>query len=69
MILEIWGSNEPIGEDRSRAKPIHTFRGETDDGEELKHSFGLDIGGRYVQIRTIESPSWVGWTRVELQAR
>jgi RNA polymerase sigma factor (sigma-70 family) len=68
-VHEVWVSNEPIGEERGKARLVHTFRGETDQLQELKHTFGPDVVGRYVQIRTTESPSWVGWQWIDLQVR
>jgi hypothetical protein len=68
-VHEVWVSNEPIGEDRAKAKLVHTFQGETDINQELKHVFGMDLSARYVQIRTTQSPSWIGWTNIDLQVR
>jgi RNA polymerase sigma factor (sigma-70 family) len=64
---EIWVSSEPIGEDRSRAKLAHTFRGPTDDNQRLSLEFPMGLCARYVQVRTTESPSWVAWVEVELR--
>ena len=66
---EVWVSSEPIGEDRTKAKLVHTFQGETDNGQELKHTFATDQSARYVQIRTTQSQSWVGWDNIDLQVR
>jgi hypothetical protein len=64
---EVWVSNEPIGENRARAKLAHTFNGNTDNGQQLKFEFPKEVFARYMQIRTTQSPSWVGWTKVELR--
>src|SRR5262249_30465494 len=64
---ELWVSNEPIGEERSKAKLVRTFRGNTEDGQQLEFVFPKDLFARFVQIRTTESPSWVGWHEVELR--
>jgi hypothetical protein len=64
---EIWVSNEPIGEDRARAKLAHTFKGNTRDGQALQFDFPKGLFGRYVQVRTTQSPSWVAWVEVELR--
>ena len=62
-------SDEPIGNDAAKARLVHTFKGETDTGQELKHTFAHGFAARYVQIRTTESPSWVAWDRIDLQVR
>jgi HEAT repeat protein len=66
-VHEVWVANEPIGEDRTRAKLAHTFSGNTDNGQELKFDFPKNLFARYVQIRTTQSPSWVAWVHVELR--
>lgn len=68
-VHEIWVSNEPIGEERSKAKLVHTFKGETADGQELKYKFAAGLSARYVQILTTDSPSWVAWLNIDLQVR
>ncbi|VTR92290.1 sigma-70 family rna polymerase sigma factor : Uncultured bacterium genome assembly Metasoil_fosmids_resub OS=uncultured bacterium PE=4 SV=1: Sigma70_r2: Sigma70_r4_2: F5_F8_type_C [Gemmata massiliana] len=66
---EIWVSDEPIGDDRTKAKRVHTFRGETDNDQELKFTFAAKSTARYVQIYTTASPSWVDWHNIDLQVR
>lgn len=66
---EIWVSDEPIGKDRTKAKRVHTFFGETENDQELKFTFPASVTARYVQIRTTESPSWVDWHNIDLQVR
>jgi RNA polymerase sigma factor (sigma-70 family) len=68
-VHEVWVSNEPIGTDTAKAKLVHTFRGETDNIQELKHTFAPGLTARYVQIRTTESPSWIAWNSIDLQVR
>jgi RNA polymerase sigma factor (sigma-70 family) len=68
-VHEIWVADEPMGEDHSKAKLVHTFRGQTDDRDVLKHTLGPNVSGRYVQILTVQSPSWVGWKSIDLQVR
>ena len=69
-VHEIWVSDEPIGEDRAKAKLVHTFKGETDDNQELKYTFAAGYTARYVQIRTTRNPpSWVAWHNIDLQVR
>jgi hypothetical protein len=66
---EIWVATEPIGDDRTKAKLVHTFKGRTKNREVLRFDFPKDCSGRYVQIRTTASPSSVAWLEVELGVR
>jgi hypothetical protein len=66
---EIWVSTEPIGDDRTKAKLVHTFKGQTQSGDVLRFDFPKRLLGRYVQIRTTESPTWVAWSEIELGVR
>jgi hypothetical protein len=66
---EVWVSAAPIGDDRSRAKLAHTFKGQTRCGELLRTAFPKGLSGRFVQVRTTESPSWVAWAEIELGVR
>src|SRR5581483_559121 len=59
----------PIGEDRSKAKLVHTFRGETAQGQKLSYDFGKEVTARCVQVRTTQSPTWVGWESIDLRVR
>src|SRR5262245_45305668 len=64
---EIWVSDVPIGHDRAGAKRVHAFEGHTDNNQELAFVFPKNLRARYVQIRTINSPSWVGWQEIALR--
>jgi RNA polymerase sigma factor (sigma-70 family) len=64
---EVWVSREPIGEEPTGARLVHTFTGQTDNYQRLKLKFPRGLRARYVQIRTTQSPSWVGWLEVELR--
>jgi hypothetical protein len=66
---EVWVSDSPIGDDRSKAKLAHTFQGETTDRQPLKFDFPKGTSARYVQVRTTQSPTWVAWWEVEIRAR
>jgi hypothetical protein len=66
---EIWVSTEPIGNDRTRARLVHTFKGHTRNGDVLRFDFPKRQLGRYVQIRTTHSPSWVAWAEIEVGVR
>jgi hypothetical protein len=65
-IHEVWISDEPIGNDRTKARLAHTFKGFTKNAESLRFDFPQDMSARYVQIRTTDSPSWIGWWEVEI---
>jgi hypothetical protein len=64
---EIWMSDEPIGDDRTKAKLVHRFKGQTESEHPLACDFPKGLAGRYVQIRTTESASWVSWRRIEIR--
>jgi HEAT repeat protein len=63
---EVWVSQEPIGEDRTKAKLAHTLNGPNRNLEAIKFDFPQGLPARYVQIRTTQSPSWVAWVAIEL---
>jgi RNA polymerase sigma factor (sigma-70 family) len=56
------------GDDRTRAKLVHTFQGHTKSGQTLQFHFPTGMRARYVHIRTTQSPSWIAWVEVELRA-
>jgi RNA polymerase sigma factor (sigma-70 family) len=64
---EVWVSNEPIGNDRTKAKLVHTFKGETTNLQRLKFDFPKDLSARYVEVRTTQSPTWIAWWEVEVR--
>jgi hypothetical protein len=68
-VHEVWASSDPIGEVRTKARLVHTFKGHTRTNEVLRFEFPKRLSGRYVQIRTTHSPSWVGWVEIELGVR
>ncbi len=68
-IHEVWVSNESIGDDRARAKRVHTFQGETKDKQWLRFDFPKDQSARYVQIHTTQSTTWIAWWEVEIHVR
>jgi hypothetical protein len=63
---EVWVSNVPIGEDHAKGKLMHTFKGHTQQLQQLKFEFPKGLAARYVQIRTTQSPSWVAWVAIEI---
>jgi hypothetical protein len=64
---QVWVSDEPIGDDRTKAQLVHTFEGQTESGHALAFAFPKGLSARYVQVRTTRSASWVAWNRIELQ--
>ena len=64
---EIWVSDQPIGDDRTKAKLVHTFKGQTENERPLASDFPKGLSARYVQIRTTESPSWVCWYCIKIR--
>jgi hypothetical protein len=68
-VHEIWVSNEPIGNDRTKAKLVHTLKGETTNQQELKFDFPKDLSARYIEIRTTQSPTWIAWWEIEIRVR
>jgi hypothetical protein len=68
-IHEIWVSDKPIGDDRTAATLVHTFKGQAIDRQELKVAFPKEPLARFVQIRTTQTPSWVAWREIDLRVR
>jgi uncharacterized protein (TIGR03067 family) len=66
---EVWVSNEPIGDGRTKAKLVHTFRGETKNKQPLRFEFSKGTSARYIQVRTTQSPTWIAWWEIEIQVR
>jgi RNA polymerase sigma factor (sigma-70 family) len=68
-VHEVWVSNEPMGDQRSKAKLVHTFKGHTTNHQALKFEFPKDQSARYVEIRTTTSPTWIAWWEIEIRVR
>lgn len=48
---------------------LHTFEGNTEDGQTLIYTFPQPIQGlQFIQIETTVSPSWVAWREIEIIA-
>ena len=46
---------------------LHTFRGDTTDGEALDQAWPKVVTGvESIRIITTSSPSWVGWREIEI---
>jgi uncharacterized protein (TIGR03067 family) len=68
-VHEVWVSDDPIGHNRSKARLVHTFKGETTNQQALKYDFPKDLSARYVQVRSTQSPTWIAWWEVEIRVR
>jgi hypothetical protein len=68
-VHEVWVSDEPIGNDRSKAKLVHTFKGQTANQQVHKLDFPRDLSARYVEILTTASESWIAWCEIEIRVR
>jgi RNA polymerase sigma factor (sigma-70 family) len=66
-VHEVWVSNEPIGNDRAKARRIHTFKCETTNKQVLRFDFPKGLCVRYVLVRTTQSPTWVAWWEIEVR--
>jgi hypothetical protein len=46
---------------------LHTFQGDTADGQALDETWPQPIAGiEWVRVVTVRSPSWVGWREIEI---
>jgi len=65
---EIWTSSSSIGWNTSGATRSYTFTGLTSNEDLLSAVFATSLSAQYVQIKTIGSPSWVGWDEIQIMA-
>ncbi|PSF36815.1 hypothetical protein C7H19_12675 [Aphanothece hegewaldii CCALA 016] len=63
---KIWVSNQPIGNSTSNATLASTFQSLTDNGQWLQDDFNNTTTGRYVQVKTVASPSYASWFEIEI---
>jgi Ca2+-binding RTX toxin-like protein len=68
-IHEVRISNQPIGASATGATLATTFKGNTVDGQWLSGDFSNSPVGRYVQIKTTQSPSWIAWEEIEVYGK
>lgn len=47
---------------------LHTFTGDTHDGQVLSFDFAGDTDFRFLRVETVTSPSWVAWREIEVKA-
>ncbi len=63
---EVWVSNQSISNSYTGATLAKTFQGFTDHGQWLESDFSNSTKGRYVQVKTVSSPSWIAWTEIQI---
>ena len=68
-IHEVRISNQPIGASATGATLATTFKVNTVDGQWLSGDFSNSPVGRYVQIKTTQSPSWIAWEEIEVYGK
>src|SRR5262249_39189401 len=64
---EIWVSDEPMGNDRTKARLVHTFDRPTQDHDRLQFDCPKGLSARYLQVRTTKSPTWIAWWEVDVR--
>jgi hypothetical protein len=62
---EIWVSNQPIAWSGNGVL-ADAIQGYTTSGQWLRDDFSNITIGRYVQVKTVASPSHVGWEKIEV---
>ncbi|MFM6024769.1 MAG: Calx-beta domain-containing protein, partial [Dolichospermum sp.] len=62
---EVWVSNQSISNSYTGATLAKTFQGFTSAGW-LESDFSNSTKGRYVQVKTVESPSWIAWLEIQI---
>jgi hypothetical protein len=65
---EVWVSDKPIQGDLTGARRLCHYEGMTLDRDILTFPVTEDRTARYVQVRTIASPSWVAWMEIQVWA-
>jgi hypothetical protein len=68
-VHEVWVSDAPIGNDRTKARLAHVFEGHTTNQQALKFDFPKGLSARYVEIGTTRSPTWIAWWEIEIRVR
>jgi len=63
---EVWVSNQSISNSYTGATLAKSFQGFTDHGQWLESDFSNSTKGRYVQVKTVSSPSWTAWTEIQI---
>lgn len=63
---QLWLSSSSIQGNTDYATLAHTFSGQTSDGQLLSIDLAVPVVAQYIQIRTVESPSWVAWKEVQV---
>jgi|GEM_PF-1670230 len=63
---EVWVSNQSISNSYNGATLAKTFQGYTDNLQWLESDFSNSTKGRYVQVTTVSSPSWIAWLEIQI---
>ncbi|MFM5955685.1 MAG: discoidin domain-containing protein, partial [Dolichospermum sp.] len=63
---EVWVSNQSISNSYTGATLAKTFQGFTDTGQWLESDFSNSTKERYVQVKTVSSPSWIAWVEIQI---
>uniref|UniRef100_UPI00356A1B7A CARDB domain-containing protein n=1 Tax=Stieleria sp. TaxID=2795976 RepID=UPI00356A1B7A len=63
---EVWVSDSPIGNTRLNAVRAKRLTSATTNREAFQINFDQPIEGRYIQILTTSSPSWVAWQEIDV---
>ena len=63
---EVWVSNQSISNSYNGATLAKTFQGFTDSRQWLESDFSNSTKGRYVQVKTVSSPSWIAWLEIQI---
>jgi len=68
-VHQIIVSSQPIGWSADGASFVKTFNGYTYNAQWLQDNFSNSTTARYIQVRTVASPSWVAWLEVEVYGK
>lgn len=63
---QIWVSNSAMQSSTASGTLVHTFSQFTSSNDTLSYIPSSTLLGRFVQIRTTASPSWVAWKEVQV---
>jgi hypothetical protein len=63
---QVWLSGSAIKGDPTGATLAYTFAGNTAEPNVLGYTWSTPPSARYLQVRTVASPSWVAWREVKV---
>lgn len=55
-----------MGNDLAAASSAALLRGNTCDGQRLLVDFTTPVTARYIQVRSLYSPSWIAWNEIQI---